>query len=46
MVFVGGIIPKEDFADLEKAGVKGIFTPGTTIQEIVDFVRREVGAAG
>jgi methylmalonyl-CoA mutase C-terminal domain/subunit len=42
VVFVGGIIPKEDIEGLRKAGVKGIFTPGTTIAEIVDFVKREI----
>jgi methylmalonyl-CoA mutase C-terminal domain/subunit len=42
VVFVGGIIPKEDREGLEKAGVRGIFTPGTTIAEIVDFVKREI----
>ena len=46
VVFVGGIIPKEDKEGLERAGVRGIFTPGTTIAEIVDFVRREVEDAG
>ena len=42
VVFVGGIIPKEDMPALRAAGVKGIFTPGTTIAEIVAFVRREI----
>jgi methylmalonyl-CoA mutase C-terminal domain/subunit len=42
VVFVGGIIPKEDMEGLRAAGVKGIFTPGTTIAEIVDFVKREI----
>ena len=42
VVFVGGIIPKEDVAGLERAGVRGIFTPGTTIAEIVGFVKREI----
>ena len=42
VLFVGGIIPKDDMPALEAAGVRGIFTPGTTIQEIVDFVRREI----
>lgn len=42
VVFVGGIIPQEDHEPLRKAGVRGIFTPGATMSEIVDFVRREV----
>ena len=46
VVFVGGIIPKEDIEGLRTAGVKGIFTPGTTIAQIVDFVRREIEGVG
>lgn len=46
VVFVGGIIPKEDIEGLRTAGVKGIFTPGTTIAQIVDFVKREIEGVG
>ena len=42
VVFVGGIIPKDDMEGLRNAGVRGIFTPGTTIAQIVEFVRREI----
>ncbi len=45
VVFLGGIIPKEDMGPLRDAGVRGIFTPGTTIAEIVAFVRREIEGA-
>ena len=45
VVFVGGIIPKDDMAGLRQAGVRGIFTPGTTIAEIVEFCRREIDDA-
>ena len=38
----GGIIPDEDIAELKKAGVLEIFTPGASTQEIIDFVRRQV----
>ena len=31
IVVVGGVIPKQDYDFLEKAGVKGIFGPGTPI---------------
>jgi methylmalonyl-CoA mutase len=31
IVFVGGVIPQQDYAFLEQAGVKGIFGPGTSI---------------
>ncbi len=42
-VFVGGIIPSGDFAELEKLGVAQIFTPGATTQQIVEWVRANVG---
>jgi len=42
-VFGGGIIPDADIADLERMGVAKIFTPGATIQEIVDWVHAALG---
>jgi methylmalonyl-CoA mutase, C-terminal domain len=42
-VFVGGIIPDADILELEKLGVAKIFTPGATTQEIVEWVRANVG---
>jgi methylmalonyl-CoA mutase C-terminal domain/subunit len=42
-VFGGGIIPPEDSAELKRAGVKEIFTPGATTDEIVAWVRANVG---
>nr|BAL56261.1 methylmalonyl-CoA mutase, C-terminal domain [uncultured Acetothermia bacterium]BAL57532.1 methylmalonyl-CoA mutase, C-terminal domain [uncultured Acetothermia bacterium]BAL58998.1 methylmalonyl-CoA mutase, C-terminal domain [Candidatus Acetothermum autotrophicum] len=38
----GGIIPDEDKPILEAMGVKGLFGPGTSTQEIIDFIKREV----
>jgi methylmalonyl-CoA mutase, C-terminal domain len=40
VVFGGGIIPDDDIAALKKQGVEEIFTPGTPLQEIVDWLRR------
>ena len=42
-VFGGGIIPDADIAELERRGVAKIFTPGAPMQEIVDWVRSELG---
>jgi methylmalonyl-CoA mutase cobalamin-binding domain/chain len=42
VVFGGGIIPEEDIPALEKAGVRRLFTPGATTQEIVDWVKANV----
>lgn len=41
-LFAGGIIPKEDIADLKKAGVLEIFTPGASTKEIIDFTRASI----
>jgi methylmalonyl-CoA mutase C-terminal domain/subunit len=41
-VFGGGIIPDEDIATLREKGVKGIFTPGTSLQEIVEWIRSNI----
>jgi len=43
VVFGGGIIPDPDIPELEKAGVAKIFTPGATMDEVVDWVRANVG---
>ncbi len=44
VVFGGGIIPEDDIAVLREAGVAQVFTPGTTTQSIVEWVRETVGA--
>jgi methylmalonyl-CoA mutase, C-terminal domain len=45
VVFGGGIIPPEDIAALKQVGVKELFTPGTSTQDIIRFVREHVRAA-
>jgi methylmalonyl-CoA mutase C-terminal domain/subunit len=42
VVFGGGIIPDADVAKLAKLGVERIFTPGTTMSEIVAWLRARV----
>lgn len=39
----GGIIPPEDIPKLKKAGLKGVFGPGTTLKEIVEFFQASTG---
>ena len=46
VVFAGGIIPEEDIAPLRAAGIAEIFTPGTSLQQIVDWVREHVTPRG
>ena len=41
-VIGGGIIPEEDIPRLEEAGMKKIFLPGTPINEIIGWTKREI----
>jgi methylmalonyl-CoA mutase C-terminal domain/subunit len=43
VVFAGGVIPAEDIAPLEAAGVERIFTPGASTGEIVAWLRERLG---
>jgi methylmalonyl-CoA mutase C-terminal domain/subunit len=43
-VFGGGIIPEADIPVLEGSGVAKIFTPGASMDEVVEWVRTHVGA--
>ncbi|RLC95517.1 MAG: methylmalonyl-CoA mutase [Chloroflexi bacterium] len=45
MILLGGIIYKEDFPALKEMGVAEIFLPGTPLDEIVEFVRRNTSEA-
>jgi methylmalonyl-CoA mutase C-terminal domain/subunit len=40
---VGGTIPADDIPELKQQGVAEVFTPGSTTDEIVEFVRAAVG---
>lgn len=42
LVVVGGVIPAEDIPFLESLGVKRVFTPGTSTQEVAEFLRQNV----
>ena len=42
VVFGGGIIPDEDIERLHAAGVKGVFTPGTPLKTIIEWVHANV----
>ena len=39
LVVIGGIIPDVDVPKLQQMGIRGIFLPGTPMQQIVDFIR-------
>ncbi len=41
-VFGGGIVPEDDLLLLKQAGVKEIFTPGASMQTIVEWIRKNI----
>jgi methylmalonyl-CoA mutase C-terminal domain/subunit len=44
LVLIGGIIPDVDIPKLKDIGVKGIFLPGTPMQEIIEFINTNARA--
>ena len=44
LVVIGGIIPDVDIPKLKEIGVKGIFLPGTPMQDIVEFINTNARA--
>ena len=41
-VFGGGIVPPEDIAELRRLGVRTLFTPGASMDEVVAWARTNV----
>src|SRR5262245_25189393 len=44
LVVIGGIIPDVDIPKLKEIGVKGIFLPGTPMQDIITFINENAPA--
>ncbi len=44
VVFGGGIVPESDVAELERVGVARVFTPGTSLDEAVTWVKERFGS--
>jgi len=42
LVVGGGIIPEGDVSKLKKAGIAGVFGPGTHCEDIVKFIKKNV----
>lgn len=38
IVFGGGVIPEEDIPYLKEQGIEAVFTPGTPIQKVLEFI--------
>lgn len=46
LVIGGGIIPKKDIPKLKEAGIAQVFGPGTSIEEIVKFIKANLPEEG
>ena len=44
LIAAGGILPDEDIPAIESMGIKGCFGPGTSMEEIITFVRENIQA--
>jgi methylmalonyl-CoA mutase C-terminal domain/subunit len=44
MVIVGGTVPKSDGEELLAGGVAAVFTPGESLQRIVDFLNEKLAS--
>lgn len=42
VLFGGGIIPEKDIEELNKLGIGKLFTPGTSTNEIVEYIKNTV----
>lgn len=42
LVFGGGVVPDDDIKELKKLGVAQIFTPGTPLEDTINWVRQNV----
>lgn len=42
LILGGGVIPDEDIPGLKEAGIEEIFTPGTSTDDVVDFIRKNL----
>jgi methylmalonyl-CoA mutase C-terminal domain/subunit len=45
-VIAGGIIPEKDIPKMKRAGIREIFLPGTSTQEIIDWIHSSLGRGG
>jgi len=43
MIIIGGNIPQKDIVDLQKLGVKGVFPTGSKFEDIIDFIKTNIG---
>ena len=46
VVVLGGIIPDADLPALKAMGIAEVFRPGSSMQDIIDFIHRRLGTEG
>ncbi|OWZ83102.1 cobalamin B12-binding domain-containing protein [Natranaerobius trueperi] len=46
LVLGGGVIPEDDIPYLKEQGVSEVFTPGTTSNDIIEFIKNNVSKEG
>jgi len=46
LVLVGGIVPEEDIPALKEQGISAVFLPGTSTEDIVEFINANVRTEG
>lgn len=46
VVIAGGIIPDEDHEELKSIGVRAVFGPGSSTQDVAKYIKTAVGAQG
>jgi len=44
LVIAGGIIPEDDIPALQQMGIKAVFGPGTSTENIISFIQKEATA--
>lgn len=42
LVIAGGVIPEEDIPALKQVGIKEVFTPGTSMKQVVEFIKNNI----
>jgi methylmalonyl-CoA mutase C-terminal domain/subunit len=42
LVIAGGIIPEDDIPTLQQMGIKAVFGPGTSTEDIIRFIQKEL----
>ena len=44
LIIAGGIIPEDDIPALQQMGIKAVFGPGTSTEDIMSFIQKEATA--